>query len=651
MGDRTGQSCGDPGRGSGDAANSEPDPTAAIAAQRSDGSTPERWTIASIREAIARVARGEYDVASACGGTAASGDSAASECSGMVRRSGASGAHDAPAMTGDGTEGTVPSSVLLEEWAGRARAVDRMRAAEVARLGAFVLSRVLARRGGEAELEEFLATPTGSGPSGSTRAEVFEDHRLSTRARALLDPADAIIIAAKLNTRLDFARRAAARAIVAFIGLHALLESAASGRVRFERVERLHGRIDDALLPMDEVRALDDFLEDLSPQLSLDQFEKLARRHIRTLEPVPVDPEAPRKQRCVRYERFDDGTARLELHGPIVVLEGLHQRLRAMARSIRRNQLAAMGADAFGQVVGSDGSRKVSVDERTVGQLMFDLLTSSRLHTQVRVASPRAGADGSDVAATRDGEKCDSGESHEPGELGEPEAPDDELIDVFCPTDGDWLRKQAAVTITVPVTTVLGLDDDPGVVNGDVPLAAEQCREAASHATSWFRVLTDPATSIVTDHVAHTYEPTAAMRRTVRQKWRTCTVPGCSQPSQWCEMEHCCRFSTLDPATGGLTVMENLHPMCKHHHQLKTDGVIRLERLGPHEASWVLPMGVRATRTAPPVAVGDTAAEPELLLARAGARDTSPEDCVGEDHEDSADWPEVSGAAELPPPF
>lgn len=627
MRDRTGRESGDGGgttgaggRGSGDGAN--PDPTDPIAARRTVDSCEETWTIVSIRAAIARVARGEYDSACASHRTAGAG-------------------------------GELPaSSVLLEEWAERARAADRMRAAEVARLGAFVLSRVLARRGGEAELEAFLATPVSSGQSGSTGAEVLDDHRLSTRARALLDPADAIIVAAELNTRLDFARRAAARAVVAFIGLHGLLESAAAGRVRFERVERLHGRIDDALLPVAEVRALDGFLDDLSPELSLDQFEKLARRHIRTLEPVPVDPDAPRKQRCVRYERFDDGTARLELHGPIVVLEGLHQRLRAMARSIRRNQLAAMGSDAFGQTIGSADEGKSSVDERTIAQLMFDLLTSSRLHTQVRVASPRAG--GSVPAAARAGGTGGSDESRKSAEMGqavsagEPGETNDELIDVFCPTDGEWLRKQAAVTITVPITTVLGLDDHPGVVNSDVPLAAEQCREGASHATSWYRVLTDPATSIVTDHVAHTYEPTAAMRRTVRQKWRTCTVPGCSQPAQWCEMEHCCRFSTLDPATGGLTVMENLHPMCKHHHQLKTDGVIRLERLGPHEASWVLPMGVRAVRTAPPVAVGDSVAEPNILLARASTRDAGPEVCVAEDFDDP---PEVVDAHDVPPPF
>ena len=216
---------------------------------------------------------------------------------------------------------------------------------------------------------------------------------------------------------------------------------------------------------------------------------------------------------------------------------------------------------------------------------------------------------------------------------------------MFCPTDGDWLRKQAAVTITVPITTVLSLDDSPGMVNGDVPLAAEQCREAAAHATSWFRVLTDPATSIVTDHVAHTYEPTAAMRRTVRQKWRTCTVPGCSQPAQWCEMEHCCRFSKMDPATGGLTVMENLHPMCKHHHGLKTEGVIRLEKLGPNEACWVLPMGVRAMRTAPPVAVSDRTVEAGTLLTRAVESDDSDEPAESDEPE------EVNEPGDDPPPF
>ena len=586
----------------------------------------QKWTPEDVRAAIARVARGEF------GAVDASGDRSPARADerGSGRRS----------AVVDGE--AVPSFDLLEDWAASSRAADRMRAAEVARLGAFVLARVLARRGGGVELSDFLATTAGdaaeeeAGSSVRSAVEVVEDDRLSTRARALLDPADAIVVAAKLNTRLDFARRAAARAVVAFIGLHGLLESAASGRVRFERVERLHGRIDDALLPVREVQKLDGFLAELSPHLSLDQFEKLARRRIRTLMPIPADPEAPRTQRCVRYERFDDGTARLELHGPILVVEGLYQRLSAMARSIRRNQLESLESDAFGRVLDPHRVERGTVDERTVAQLMFDLLTASRLHTQVRVKRPQS-VGGMDGAAEATGAEATGAEATDTeatdteatdAEAGDAEATDagsgvagtsstEELVDVFCPTDGEWLRKQAAVTITVPIATVLSLDDSPGLVNGDVPLAAEQCREAAAHATSWIRVLTDPATSIVTDHIAHTYEPTAAMRRTVRQKWRTCTVPGCSQPAQWCEMEHCCRFSKLNPATGGLTVMENLHPMCKHHHGLKTEGVIRLEKLGPNEACWVLPMGVRAMRTAPPVAIGDRTSVPGTLLMRA----------------------------------
>lgn len=607
------------------------------AAPEPPGQAGPEWTVEDVRAAIARVGRGEFDAV----GPFCDPSPARSEAGGLTQSSSPVGGE------------AVSSRSLLEDWAASSRAADRIRAAEVARLGAFVLARVLARRDGDVELIDFLATPAvgtaavgtadeeDGSPEAST-AEVFEDHRLSTRARALLDPADAIIVAAKLNTRLDFARRAAGRAVVAFIGLHGLLESAASGRVRFERIERLHGRIDDALLPVDEVRKLDGFLLDLSPQLSLDQFEKLARRHIRELTPVPADPEAPRKQRCVRYERFDDGTACLELHGPILVLEGLYQRLSAMARSIRRNQLESLESDAFGQVLDSRRVEQGPVDERTAAQLMFDLLTGSRLHTQVRVTGQRSGV------ARGDAEEIPVAAPTDPVAGGE------ELIDVFCPTDGDWLRKQAAVTITVPITTVLSLDDSPGMVNGDVPLAAEQCREAAAHATSWFRVLTDPATSIVTDHVAHTYEPTAAMRRTVRQKWRTCTVPGCSQPAQWCEMEHCCRFSKLDPATGGLTVMENLHPMCKHHHGLKTDGVIRLERLGPNEACWVLPMGVRAMRTAPPVAIGDRTVDPGALLTCADESDEAQkveEAQKVKEGQEVDEGREANEPGDVPPPF
>ncbi|SMY12782.1 hypothetical protein BJEO58_02386 [Brevibacterium jeotgali] len=532
------------------------------------------------------------------------------------------------------------SARLLGDWSDTAGVVGRMRAVESAQLAAFLLTRALNREGGEGELEAFLAAPEpgpGADPAVQSQAPkgspagsavgAYDDPRISTRARGLLASEDMVVVAATLRTKLEVARRTCARAIVSFIGLHNLLSSVVVGRLSAERVERLHVRIDDALLPLGEVQALDGFLDGLDAGLSLDQFEKQARMRIRILDPVPADPDAARKKRCVRIERRDDDTAVLEMVGPIGVIEALFQRLRATARAIRRQEIGALGLAKDGQDLDAKGLAGRLSDDRRVAELMFDLLAGARPRTQVRVgpvkssdagrgaaeASVQAGGAGGGTAAAGAGRGAD--------------VPEGSFVDVLCPTDGEWLRKQAQVTVTVPVSTVLSLDDRPGRVNGDVPVSAEFCRDAAGYATSWYRVLTDPATSIVTDHVAQTYEPTAGMRRTVRAKWRTCTVPGCSHPAGWCEIEHCCRFSRVDPASGGLTVMENLHAMCKHHHQLKTMGTIRLQRLGRNEVAWVLPLGVTASTSPPPLAAGLDPPDPEVLLAQADRFDRAP---VGE---------------------
>lgn len=543
------------------------------------------------------------------------------------------------------------STGLLEQWATSTADMDRLRARETAQLAAFALSRVLNREGGEQELEEFLTARTALAGSTTNSSEPgtalrvnsqYTDPRISSRARVLIAPEDAIVVAVKLKkSRLETARRTTAAAIVAFLGLHNLLTSAAEGRVPMERVTRLAFRLDDAFLPLSEVQALDRHLDDLSPEISMDQYEKQARMHIRMLDPLPQDPEAPRKKRCVRLERCDDDSAVLTMVGPIDVIEALFQRLRAMARAIRRHELGALGLSRDGLPVDADDLTGRLVEDRRIAELMFDLLAAARPQTQVRVG-PR-GTDKRPVttasAPTQDSTPTalhsegsgEFGESHGASTGGTSAAdstdsndstrsaplPDGSAVDVLCPTDGSWLRKQAAVTITVPLTTIMGLDDHPGRINGDVPYSAQRSREAASHSTSWYRVLTDPATSIVTDHIAQTYEPTAAMRRTIRQKWRTCTVPGCSQSAEWCEIEHCCSFSKRDPRTGGQTVMENLHPMCKHHHQLKTMGIIRLKRLSKDDVSWVLPMSVTATTTPPPITRGTETHTPDELFGRA----------------------------------
>lgn len=177
-------------------------------------------------------------------------------------------------------------------------------------------------------------------------------------------------------------------------------------------------------------------------------------------------------------------------------------------------------------------------------------------------------------------------------------------VRLLCPTDGEWLRRQASVNVTVPVTTLLRVDDRPGEIAGASPLPAEFAREIAARSTVWNRILTDPARGTVLNEPSRTYAPDRATRTVVNTKWQTCTAPGCTAPAQTAEFEHAVPFDHCDPARGGPTHPSNGHPMCRRCHVLKTAGIIRMERVGADEIVWSLPLGVTASVIAAPIDAG-----------------------------------------------
>lgn len=609
-------------------------------------------SVDDVREAIARVAVGTF-------GAVTPAESVESVELGRLSEPGLG---SATARSEDGPQFT--SSGLMEQWVGSNQDAGRLQALEAAQLAAFALARVLNREDGQDELDRFLSTE-GLFEGSESASDVDADPRISTQAGRLLHAEDLMIVSAHMRkAKRDSAKRRVAHAIVWFLGFHNLLASVAQGRLAFDRIARLGYRVDDALLPLSEVRALDRYLDAMRPDLSMDQFEKLTRKQIRSLVPVPEDPEAPRRNRNVRLERCDDDTGILTLTGPVHVLDALFQRTRATARAIRRRELSALGVDDQGTGVsagqgvsashgtGPDRWQDRTLDDRTISQLMFDLLAGSRPQTQVRVAG-RGAAEGVGAAAGAAG-SADAGMLDLRVAGAGRESDSDEVIDVLCPTDGTWLRKQAAVHVTVPASTLLGMNEAPGWTTGDATLSAPACREIASHATSWVRILTDPTTGVVTDDIAQTYEPTAGMRRTVRQKWRCCTAPGCSRPAESCEIDHCCSYSKKDPSKGGLTVVENLHPLCKHHHQLKTMGIIGLRRVSGDEIVWVLPMGVKSTAVPPPIGETDEETPPGRLLDHARSADAGVSHQrapVGHAHRSGARPTRDPAPADDPPPF
>ncbi|WP_158374466.1 HNH endonuclease signature motif containing protein [Cellulosimicrobium cellulans] len=157
-------------------------------------------------------------------------------------------------------------------------------------------------------------------------------------------------------------------------------------------------------------------------------------------------------------------------------------------------------------------------------------------------------------------------------------------------------RPGAEVRITIPASTLLGLDDQPAHLDGHGPLDALAARALAADGV-WQRVVTDPLTDRVLDVGRTRYRPPAALDELVRTRDGTCAAPGCTVPACGCDLDHTVEFHPqpgADPdAPLGRTDADNLGPLCHRHHRLKTDGGFRLRQIAPGLFEWITPTGHR----------------------------------------------------------
>lgn len=134
--------------------------------------------------------------------------------------------------------------------------------------------------------------------------------------------------------------------------------------------------------------------------------------------------------------------------------------------------------------------------------------------------------------------------------------------------------QRAALQVTVAASTLLGLDDQPANLGSYGPIPAQVARELAQDAT-WRRLLTDASGQVCAVGTV-TYRPGADLTRTVQARDVTCTFPGCRQPATRCEIDHRVAYdhshSGAEHAHDPQTSIDNLHALCKHHHQAKTKG-------------------------------------------------------------------------------
>jgi hypothetical protein len=279
-------------------------------------------------------------------------------------------------------------------------------------------------------------------------------------------------------------------------------------------------------------------------RLTAPRVRERVRRAVAAYDPAGADRrrERARADRCVRFEPAGDAMAYLSALLPASDAAGVRAHLDALAVPAQR---------ASGEV-------------RTLDQLRADtlvaLLTGAR-PVEHRTPGPcDAALEASPAAAEGAATEC--------------AAAGDAVVD-----DVAWTAPtvRTVVHVTVAASTLLGLDDEPGELRGFGPIPASLARDLASAPNvTWQRILTDPATGVATDVSRRTYRPGVVLGDLLRARDETCTFPGCRVPAWRCDLDHVEPFDHAsggaEPRPPGQTRADNLHPVCRRHHNLKTHG-------------------------------------------------------------------------------
>ncbi|QUQ65945.1 HNH endonuclease signature motif containing protein [Kutzneria sp. CA-103260] len=154
----------------------------------------------------------------------------------------------------------------------------------------------------------------------------------------------------------------------------------------------------------------------------------------------------------------------------------------------------------------------------------------------------------------------------------------DAFLDRFL---GYGVDRKVQVHVTISLETLMGLTEDPGLLDGYGPIAADSSRELAMHGP-WRGLLLDEydrADALSREK----YRPTARIKEfSELSAGGVCSAPGCTTPIQ--EIDH-----TI-PWPQGKTNAAQLKGYCAHHHHLKHgDYTVTLNQDGT--LHWRTPLG------------------------------------------------------------
>ncbi|WP_442854391.1 hypothetical protein [Arthrobacter sp. EPSL27] len=147
---------------------------------------------------------------------------------------------------------------------------------------------------------------------------------------------------------------------------------------------------------------------------------------------------------------------------------------------------------------------------------------------------------------------------------------------------------RAQVLVTVPVLALMGLTDEPAMLDGFGPIPPSMARNlVANGADSFHRVLVDPRDGAPLEIGRTSYRVTKAMRNWLRLRDGKCPFPCCNNNSLDNEADHLLAWHQ-----GGATGISNLGQPCPKHHRLRhTTGWTPTPATKNEPPGWTSPSG------------------------------------------------------------
>ena len=371
--------------------------------------------------------------------------------------------------------------------------------------------------------------------------------------------ADEVAAALHIAPRTATARVHAGAAVVRDWPL--LGEEIAAGRLTvaqareiYEGVSVLSGSFDDAGEDLSDVavRQLVRLARDLPPA----RLRERVSRMVASLDPAA----AARRREQAERDRTDvsiwaepDGMACLSARGPAVDSVAVRELIDTQAKAMRDSAAVE--------------------DKRTLGQWRHAALLAAFGLTPMG-RQPTGVTELPDIAATG------TGDPHS-------------IVD----------RPRVEIRVVVPLTTLFGLTDAPGEIEGFGPLDSELVRALAADA-EWVRWVTDPVGDYLIDSGTKRF-PGARLARFLRDREGRCKHPSCGVRARNCDADHLPAYSA-----GGRTAATGMSPTCPRHNRHRDASRWHIEQEGPAdpygapEPTWISPLGRRyETAVARPLAL------------------------------------------------